>query len=204
MFEHLLAQRGVHRTPPRSRAVRRYRPARRSARYPPDGHPASAPKAQLEVEHHRDARQARTGEVGVQDDQADRLAVESQDGDLGFGLDEDLEALRRDLQEEATEQAHRVIGVLIRRAVFLDLQRTDDLDREGLRRQLEGLALGAAGRSTLAVLVLELEEVGRAELLASAASRVMIFHCWPRMIVCTLAPVRSDRGFACCQPCPCT
>jgi hypothetical protein len=89
-------------------------------------------------------------------------AVQTQHRDLGLGLDEDLEALGRDPQEEAAEEPHRVIGVLVGGAAYLDLQRPDDLDGERLRRQLEGLPLGQ--QVELAVRGVVLEEERGAEL----------------------------------------
>ena len=99
-------------------------------------------QAQLQIEHHRDTRQAGAAAVGVDDQQADRLAVQAQRRNLGLGLHEDLKTLGRDAQEEAAEQPHRVGGVFVRGAVFLDLERTDDFYRERLGRQYKGLALG--------------------------------------------------------------
>ena len=55
-------------------------------------------------------------------------------------MNEDLEANRRDAEEEATEETYRVFRVRIRRAIDLDLERANDFDGEGLGRKLEGLA----------------------------------------------------------------
>ena len=54
----------------------------------------------------------------------------------------------------------------------------------------------SASRSTRPVLLLNLRKKDGPNFLASAASRVMIFHSWPRMMVCTLAPAR----FIACTP----
>ena len=114
-LEHLLAQRRVERDLDSST---QFENAIQCGRlFAARGAVGRRAERQFEIEHHRNAGQARiawSGQRTIEDDQADCLAVETECRYLGLGLNEDFEALGGDAQIEATEQPYRIVGVLVR------------------------------------------------------------------------------------------
>ena len=114
-LKHLLAQRRVERDLDGSTQFEDA--IQCGSLFAPSGAVGRRAERQFEIEHHRNAGQARiawSGQRSIEDDQADCLAVETQCRYLGLGLNEDFEALGGDAQIEATEQPYRIVGVLIR------------------------------------------------------------------------------------------